>query len=83
MAAAWFRRNAVQRSTEPAGAGRFGMYRCTVRSATWKPSMRSSPWIRGAPHVGFSNAMRLTRSRTSDAIGGRPGFPRVRDFQRQ
>ena len=25
-----------------------------VRSETSKPSMRSSPWMRGAPHVGFS-----------------------------
>jgi hypothetical protein len=32
---------------------------------TLKPSMRSSPWIRGAPQRKFSRAIRATRSRTS------------------
>ena len=36
-----------------------------VRSETSKPSMRSSPWMRGAPHVGFSTTIRKINSRTS------------------
>jgi hypothetical protein len=28
-----------------------------VRSETSKLSMRSSPWMRGAPHVGFSTTI--------------------------
>src|SRR5215472_8672982 len=42
-----------------------------VLSETSKPSMRSSPWIRGAPQSGFSAIIWKMRSRTSfDA-----GFP--------
>ncbi len=41
------------------------MQRDTVRSKTSNPSMRSSPWIRGAPQVGFSATMRQIRSRSS------------------
>src|SRR5258708_18476709 len=33
-----------------------------VRSETSKPSMRSSPWMRGAPHVGFSTTIRKINS---------------------
>jgi hypothetical protein len=33
-----------------------------VRSETSKPSMRSSPWMRGAPHVGFSTTIRNINS---------------------
>ena len=36
-----------------------------VRSETSRPSRSSSPWIRGAPHVGFSATIRKIRSRTS------------------
>ena len=42
---------------------RFGFSGCTahpaeiVRSDTSKPSMRSSPWMRGAPQVGFSTTI--------------------------
>jgi hypothetical protein len=31
--------------------------------ATWKPSIRSSPWIRDAPHSAFSLLIRWMRSR--------------------
>ncbi len=48
-----------------------------VRSETSNPSFRSSPCIRGAPHVGFSRAMRRIRLRTSTSTLGRP---RGRDF---
>ena len=37
----------------------------TLRSDTSKPSMSSSPWMRGAPQVGFSATMRKITSRTS------------------
>lgn len=36
-----------------------------VLSETSKPSMRSSPWMRGAPQVGFSVTIWKIRSRTS------------------
>ena len=47
-----------------------------------KPSFKSSPWIRGAPHRVFSRDIRRTRSRISLDTGGRPGFSR-RDFHVQ
>ena len=47
-----------------------------------KPSFKSSPWIRGAPHRVFSRDIRRTRSRISLDTGGRPGFRR-RDFHVQ
>ena len=37
----------------------------TVAWNTLRPSMRSSPWIRGAPQRKFSRAIRATKSRTS------------------
>jgi hypothetical protein len=61
------------------GLRRRGMYRDTVASETLKPSMRNSPWMRGAPRVGFSRAMRTTSARISASIGARP--PRYRLFQ--
>ena len=47
-----------------------------------KPSFKSSPWIRGAPHRVFSRDIRRTRWRISLDTGGRPGFRR-RDFHVQ
>ena len=47
-----------------------------------KPSFKSSPWIRGAPHRVFSRDIRRTRWRISLDTGGRPGSPR-RDFHVQ
>ena len=47
-----------------------------------KPSFKSSPWIRGAPHRVFSRDIRRTRWRISLDTGGRPGFLR-RDFHVQ
>jgi hypothetical protein len=40
----------------------------------------NSPWMRGAPHSGFSALIRRISARRSAAICGRP--PRERDFQR-
>ena len=47
-----------------------------------KPSFKSSPWIRGAPHRVFSRDIRRTRWRISLDTGGRPDFLR-RDFHVQ
>jgi hypothetical protein len=57
------------------------MYFDTVDCATSNPSISSSPWIRGAPHSGFSWLMRRMRSRRPQSIFGRPALHR--DFQRQ
>jgi hypothetical protein len=54
------------------------MYLETVDWATSKPSIRTSPWIRDAPHFGFCLLIRRMRSRS---ILGRPAL--FRDFQRQ
>ena len=43
----------------------FPIQRSTVRSEMSKPSIFSSPWIRGAPHVRFSATMRKISSRSS------------------
>jgi len=53
----------------------------TVDWATSKPSISNSPWIRDAPHSGFSLLIRRIRSRSPRSILGRPALPR--DFQRQ
>jgi hypothetical protein len=61
-----------KRASDPCGEGPNspdGAARCgaplrdleTVRSATWLPSFKSSPWILGAPRRGFASAIRLTR----------------------
>ena len=64
------------------GFGWRGMYLDTAASETSKPSILSSPWIRGAPHNGFSRDIRRISPRNSLDTGGRPGFPR-RDFRVQ
>src|SRR3989442_8225305 len=48
------------------------MSRETVRSATWKPSFSSSPWILGAPQRGLAAVIRVTRAAISGLTGGRP-----------
>src|ERR1700704_5559505 len=45
------------------------------------PSLRSSPWIRGAPHSVFTMLISRISRRISSGTVGRP--PRGRDFQRQ
>jgi hypothetical protein len=54
------------------GVRRFGISRETLRSATSKPSFRSSPWILGAPHRGLAVAIRAIKVRISASTGGRP-----------
>ena len=44
--------------------------------------MSSSPWIRGAPQLGFARCIARLRARSSTSIVGRPG-PRERLFHRQ
>ena len=58
------------------------MSRATVRCETSRPSLSSSPWMRGAPQSGFASAMVCTRLASSEPPGGRPVRPR-RDFQVQ
>src|SRR5882762_10759978 len=58
------------------------MSRATVRCETSRPSLSSSPWMRGAPQSGFASAMVRTRLASSEPTGGRPVRPR-RDFQVQ
>src|ERR1035441_9570218 len=83
IALRWFLRKAGQRR---AGSGlrvaRFTQ-RETVRSEMPKPSLSSSPWMRGAPQVGFSVAMRKISSRTSLLIGFLPTACRAREIQLQ
>jgi hypothetical protein len=46
------------------------MYLETVDSAIWKPSFSNSPWMRGAPHSGFSVLIRRMSSRTANRPDG-------------
>jgi len=62
--------------------GRRGMSRATVRCETLKPSLSSSPWMRGAPQSGFASAMVRTSFATSEPTDGRPVRP-LRDFHVQ
>src|SRR3989441_11726591 len=57
-----------------------GSKRETVRSATSIPSLRSSPWILGAPHKGLVAAIFLMRAAISALIGGRPSRGRSESF---
>src|SRR5438132_6483689 len=59
------------------GVRRFGSSRETLRSAIWMPSLRSSPWILGAPQSGLAAAIRMTRTLISAWTGGRPSVGRV------
>ena len=57
------------------------MYLATVDWATSKPSLSSSPWMRGAPHSGLSRLISPMRARNSAETFGLP--TRLRDRQRQ
>jgi hypothetical protein len=48
---------------------------------TSMPSLSSSPWMRGAPQIGFATLIWRMSWRMSAVVGGRP--PRDRDFQPQ
>jgi hypothetical protein len=57
-------------------------YLLTLVSPTSMPSLRSSPWMRGAPQSGFSRLIFRISLRTSFDTAGRPRGPR-RTFQVQ
>jgi hypothetical protein len=69
----WFRRKVFQ----VCDGGRWTLRRRreTPRSETLMPSLRGSPWMRGARHKGFARAMVGIRSRTSLPTAGLPAFP--------
>jgi hypothetical protein len=54
------------------------MYFATVAWLTSMPSLRSSPWMRGAPHSGLALFICRIRSRTSRPTDGRPDLERQR-----
>ena len=58
------------------------MYLFTLVSPMSIPSLSSSPWMRGAPHIGFSRLILRISSRVSLGTFGLPGFP-CRTFQVQ
>ena len=60
--------------------GRHGRYLPTVAWLASKPSLSSSPWMRGAPQSGFASFIWRIRSRISRFILGRPSR---RDRRRQ
>ena len=76
-------RGCARRSAIPGWGGprRLTMYLATLDCATSNPSLRSSPWMRGAPQRGLSMLIRRINVRRSVSICGRP--PGERDFQRQ
>ena len=76
---AWFRRNVLQPCD--GGRRRRAMYLATEVWPTSMPSLRSSPWMRGAPQRGFARLISRISCRTSKGTLGLPG--RRRDFQRQ
>src|ERR1700747_1383404 len=58
-------------------------HRETDGSEISKPSLSSSPWMRGAPQVGFSAAMRKMQARISLLTGFRPLGLSTREMSRQ
>src|SRR6266540_1040681 len=73
---AWARRNSPHDGPPRRGAGPQPERRRTdliVVAPTRMPSLRSSPWIRIHPQLGFSRPRRTTSSRSAESSGGRPG----------
>jgi len=68
MASLWLRRKASQRLAGSRFVETRFIQREMVLSETSKPSIRSSPWIRGAPQLGFSVTIWKMRSRTSFGV---------------
>src|ERR1700737_3470729 len=62
------RRKAIQRLAGSGSLGARFIQREIVLSERSKPSMRSSPWIRGAPQVGFSATIWKINSRPSFGV---------------
>ena len=76
MASTWLRRNV--RQVCDGGPRCRVMYLDTVDPAISNPSLSRSPWMRGAPHNGFSVLMSSRNPRLTLGLPARP-----RDFQRQ
>src|SRR5580692_1768213 len=83
IASRWFRRKTSQRLARSGSFGARFIQREMVLSERSKPSMRSSPWIRGAPQVGFSAIIRKIKSRTSFGVGLLPTCFRTLEIIRQ
>src|SRR3984893_15292418 len=79
MPAAWLRRNVFHPCE--GGALHRAIYLATLVWPTSTPSLRSSPWMRGAPHNGLATLISRINRRISNDTIGRP--QRRRDFQRQ
>ena len=79
MPSAWLRRN-VFHPCEGGGPLR-PIYLATLVWPISMPSLRSSPWILGAPHNGLAMLISRISRRISNGTVGRP--QRCRDFQRQ
>jgi len=79
---AWLRRNVAQDCPARRGGRASRMCRWTVVLATRMPSLRSSPWIRSAPHSRFAAAISLMRATVPAATFG-CGADRGGDFPRQ
>ena len=79
MASRCLRRKASQRWPISGLLGARRSQRETVGWEIGKPSLSNSPWIRGAPQVGFSAAMRKMSARSSRLTGFRPPTCLTRD----
>src|ERR1700730_19008887 len=76
---AWLRRNVLQ--PWDGGSRRLTMYLATLVCPISTPSLRSSPWIRGAPHSGLAMLISRISLRISNGTVGLPH--RALDFHRQ
>lgn len=56
-------------------------YFATVDLESSNPSFKSSPWIRGAPHLGFARLILRISSMTSPETEGRPRAWRLFQLQ--
>jgi hypothetical protein len=72
MASRWFLRNVNHRLAGSGFLGARRVHRETLLSERSKPSLSSSPRIRGAPQVGFSVTIRKIKARTSMLTRFRP-----------
>jgi hypothetical protein len=72
MASRWFLRNVSHRFTGSGFLGARRIHRETLLSERSKPSLSSSPRMRGAPQVGFSATIRKIKARTSLLTRFRP-----------
>ena len=83
IASRWLFRKAFHSFAGSGFLGAFLIQRSTVRSEMSKPSIFSSPWILGAPHVEFSATMRKISSFSSLLTHLLPARARCRDIHFQ